>query len=91
MMVYWKPLHEAPASYNPQPPYSRRVPILPNRRYMLCVYYLLSFIHLYMLYRILLLQNFGKEILADEKGDLKYDKVSKILEAASGAAYGTGK
>jgi hypothetical protein len=34
---------------------------------------------------------FGKEILADEKGELKYEKILKILEAASGAAYGTGK
>jgi hypothetical protein len=29
--------------------------------------------------------------LADEKSELKYEKVQKILEAASGAAYGTGK
>ena len=36
-------------------------------------------------------QQFGKEILADEKSELKYDKVLKILEAASGANYGTGK
>lgn len=36
-------------------------------------------------------QQFGKEILADEKSEVKYDKVLKILEAASGAAYGTGK
>ena len=37
------------------------------------------------------LQNFGKEILADEKSELKQDKILKILEAASGASYGTGK
>lgn len=36
-------------------------------------------------------QNFGKEVLADEKNDLKYDKILKVLETASGAAYGTGK
>ena len=36
-------------------------------------------------------QQFGKEILADEVNDVKYEKVLKILEAASGAAYGTGK
>ena len=36
-------------------------------------------------------QQFGKEILADEKSELKEEKVQKILEAASGAAYGTGK
>jgi hypothetical protein len=35
--------------------------------------------------------NFGKEILADEKSELKQEKILKILEAASGAAYGTGK
>jgi len=33
---------------------------------------------------------FGKEILADEKGDVKESKVKGILEKASGAAYGTG-
>ena len=38
-----------------------------------------------------LLQNFGKEILADEKSEVKYEKVLSILEKASGAAYGTGK
>ena len=44
------------------------------------------------MYRITLLtQNFGKEILADEKSELKYEKVQAILEKASGAAYGTGK
>ena len=37
------------------------------------------------------LQQFGKELLADEKNEVKYDKVLKILETASGAAYGTGK
>ncbi|XP_022806623.1 coactosin-like protein [Stylophora pistillata] len=31
---------------------------------------------------------FGKEILADEKGELRYDKILKILEAANGAEYG---
>lgn len=36
-------------------------------------------------------QNFGKEILADEKNEVKHDKILKILEAASGASYGTGK
>lgn len=36
-------------------------------------------------------QQFGKEILADEKSDVKYEKILKTLEAASGAAYGTGK
>lgn len=36
-------------------------------------------------------QQFGKEILADEKSEVKHDKIQKILEAASGAAYGTGK
>lgn len=35
--------------------------------------------------------NFGKEILADEKSEVKYEKVLSILEKASGAAYGTGK
>ena len=40
---------------------------------------------------ILSAQQFGKEILADEKSEIKYDKVLKILEAASGANYGTGK
>lgn len=37
------------------------------------------------------MQQFGKEILADEKAEVKYEKVLKILETASGAAYGTGK
>ena len=37
------------------------------------------------------LQQFGKEILADEKAELKYEKVLAILEKASGASYGTGK
>ena len=36
-------------------------------------------------------QQFGKEILADDKNDLKYDKVKGELEKASGANYGTGK
>ena len=36
-------------------------------------------------------QQFSKEILADEKNDVKHDKILKTLEAASGAAYGTGK
>lgn len=36
-------------------------------------------------------QQFGKEILADEKADVKQEKIRKTLEAASGAAYGTGK
>ena len=36
-------------------------------------------------------QDFGKEILADEKGELKYEKVLSVLEKASGAAYGTGR
>ena len=36
-------------------------------------------------------QDFGKEILADEKGELKYEKILSILEKASGAAYGTGR
>ncbi|XP_041470199.1 coactosin-like protein [Lytechinus variegatus] len=34
---------------------------------------------------------FGKEIIADEKSELAYDKIADILERASGAAYGTGK
>lgn len=38
-----------------------------------------------------LLQQFGKEILADEKSEVKHEKVLKILETASGASYGTGK
>ncbi|KAL9952998.1 hypothetical protein ACROYT_G040342 [Oculina patagonica] len=33
---------------------------------------------------------FAKEILADEKAELKYEVVQGILEAASGAMYGTG-
>ncbi|XP_038070126.1 coactosin-like protein isoform X2 [Patiria miniata] len=33
---------------------------------------------------------FGKEILADELDELRYDRVKAILEKASGAAYGTG-
>lgn len=33
-------------------------------------------------------QQFGKEILADEKGELRHDKILKILEAANGAEYG---
>lgn len=37
------------------------------------------------------LQQFGKEILADEKSEIKEEKIRKVLEAASGAAYGTGK
>lgn len=37
------------------------------------------------------IQQFGKEILADEKSEVKYDRILKTLEAASGAAYGTGK
>lgn len=37
------------------------------------------------------MQIFGKEILADEKSEVKQEKIQKILEAASGAAYGTGK
>ena len=36
-------------------------------------------------------QQFGKEVLADEKSEVKYEKVLKLLESASGAAYGTGK
>lgn len=36
-------------------------------------------------------QQFGKEILADEKAEIREDKVLRILESASGAAYGTGK
>ena len=51
---------------------------------ILCSY---AFICVYLLCP----QQFGKEILADERGDLKYDKIHKILESASGAAYGTGK
>ena len=35
--------------------------------------------------------DFGKEILADEKPELKYEKILKQLELASGAAYGTGR
>ena len=38
-----------------------------------------------------LFQAFEKEILADEKGEVGYAKVLQTLEAASGAAYGTGK
>ncbi|XP_022110657.1 coactosin-like protein [Acanthaster planci] len=34
---------------------------------------------------------FTKEILADEKSDLKEGKIIKMLEMASGAAYGTGQ
>ena len=37
------------------------------------------------------MQQFGKEILADEKSELKQTKIQAILEQASGAAYGTGK
>ena len=40
---------------------------------------------------VISVQQFGKEILADEKSEVKYDKILKILESASGAAYGTGK
>ena len=36
-------------------------------------------------------QDFGKEFLADEKGELKYEKILGTLEKASGAAYGTGR
>ena len=36
-------------------------------------------------------QQFSKEILADEKGEVKHEKLASILEKASGAAYGTGK
>lgn len=36
-------------------------------------------------------QDFGKEFLADEKGELKYEKILSTLEKASGAAYGTGR
>lgn len=38
-----------------------------------------------------IMQQFGKEILADEKSEVKYEKILKVLESASGAAYGTGK
>jgi hypothetical protein len=37
------------------------------------------------------LQQFAKEILADEKSEVTYEKVKNILIKASGAAYGTGK
>ena len=36
-------------------------------------------------------QELGKEILADEKTDVEYERVKGLLEKASGAAYGTGK
>ena len=36
-------------------------------------------------------QDFGKEILADEKPELKQEKILAALEKASGAAYGTGR
>lgn len=35
--------------------------------------------------------NFNKEILADEKSEVNYNKVVGILAAASGASYGTGQ
>jgi len=38
-----------------------------------------------------IIHSFGKEILADEKSEVSQEKVAKILEKASGAAYGTGK
>lgn len=37
------------------------------------------------------LQNFGKEILADEKKELEEKQIRAVLELASGAAYGTGR
>ncbi|KAF6024622.1 COTL1 [Bugula neritina] len=38
-----------------------------------------------------LMPSFAKEILADNKADLDYDKVMQMLAAASGAAYSTGR
>lgn len=40
---------------------------------------------------VLLLQQFSKEILADDIKDIDEKKIRDILEKSSGAAYGTGK
>ncbi|KAJ7365089.1 Coactosin-like protein [Desmophyllum pertusum] len=37
-----------------------------------------------------IITQFGKEILADEKDELRYERVKTVLEKASGANYGTG-
>ncbi len=58
---------------------------------LLVLYLLVAYIIIIIFDSLVCSQEFGKEILADERGEVKEDKILSALEKASGAAYGTGK